>query len=195
MQSPGSMNLAPAQPMFGRICRAAWTLDASSKIAIASLIVGWFFMSTLTVSFGSLQHGVRFFDMSAVIADPTRLFFGIDSLLQRVLFGLICIACLGGPLLPQIIQRRAAWLGYLAPLVLMVLCGAILFSKTSGEFFSTPSNAGSVTGSFIRFANDLVNRGGGLVAKHISVGAGGYLALIASVFLAVHGLRRYRQSQ
>jgi hypothetical protein len=77
----------------------------------------------------------------------------------------------------------------------MVLCGAILFSKTSGEFFSTPGNAGSVTGSFIRFANDLVNRGGGLVAKHISVGAGGYLALIASVFLAVHGLRRYRQTQ
>jgi hypothetical protein len=189
------MDFTSTQPMLGRVCRAAWALDASSKIAIACLIVGWFFTSTLVVSFGSLEHGVRFFDMSAVIADPTRLFFGIDSLMQRVVFGLICIACLGGPLLPQLLQRRAAWLGYLAPLVLMVLCGAILFSKTSGEFFSTPGNAGTVTGSFIRFANDLVNRGGGLVAKHISVGAGGYLALIASVFLAVHGLRRYRQTQ
>jgi hypothetical protein len=195
MQTPGSMDLTPSQPMFGRVCRAAWTLDTPSKIAIAALIVGWFFISTLVVSFGSLQHGVRFFDMSAVIADPTRLFFGIDSLMQRVLFGLICIGCLAAPLLPQIVHRRSAWLGYLAPLVLMVLCGAILFSKTSGEFFSTPSNAGTVTGSFIRFANDLVNRGGGLVAKHISVGAGGYLALIASAFLAVHGLRRFRQRE
>jgi hypothetical protein len=189
------MDLTPAQPMLGRVCRAAWMLDAPSKIAIACLIVGWFFISTLVVSFGSLQHGVRFFDMSAVIADPTRLFFGIDSFVQRVLFGLICIGCLAGPLLPQIVRRRTAWLGYLAPLVLMVLCGALLFSKTSGEFFSTPSNAGSVTGSFIRFANDLVNRGGGLVSKHISVGAGGYLALIASVFLAVHGFRRFRQRE
>jgi hypothetical protein len=193
MQAPGSMDITPTQPMLGRVWRAVWALDASSKIAIACLIVGWFFISTLVVSFGSLQHGVRFFDMSAVIADPTRLFFGIDGSVQRVLFGLICIGCLAAPLLPQIVNRRAAWCGYLAPLVLMVLCGAVLFSKTSGEFFSTPSNAGTVTGSFIRFANDLVNRGGGLVAKHISVGAGGYLALAASVFLAVHGLRRFRQ--
>jgi hypothetical protein len=34
-----------------------------------------------------------------------------------------------------------------------------------------------------------------LVAKHISVGAGGYLALIASAYLAVHGLRRYRRRE
>jgi hypothetical protein len=168
-------------------------VDGLSLVALLGIFIGWFFLDTLVVSLGSLQHGVRFFDISAAIADPTRIFFGVDGSWQRILFGLICLLCLLAPLLPHRRPSRAAWLAYLAPLALMLLCGAFLYSKTSSEFFSSPTDANSLSGSVVRLANDLVHRGSGLVAKHISVGVGGYLALAGSLTAAVHGIRQFRR--
>ena len=193
MNTPRSLEVSSPQPLFGRALHAAAKLDASTKLAIVCVVFGWFFMNSLVVSLGSLQHGVRFFDMGAVIADPTRLFFGVDSSFQRVCFALLCIACLLAPLAPHLVDKRSAWLAYLAPLALIVACAALLYSRTSGEFFTAPSDARSVSGSFVRFANNLVHQGSGLVARHVAVGAGGYLALIGSAVLAVQGTKRFRQ--
>jgi hypothetical protein len=175
MHTPGSVDFTDAQPVLGRVCRALATLEASSMLAIAGVLMGWFFIDSMVVSLGSLHHGVRFFDMSAVIADPARLFLGVESSMQRVVFGVICLACLAAPLAPHLIKSRLAWLAYLAPLGLVVLCAALLYSRTSTEFF----------------ADDVVRHGVVLVAKHISIGAGGYLALIGSTFLGLQGVRRF----
>jgi hypothetical protein len=88
---------------------------------------------------------------------------------------------------------RALWLGYLAPLALMLICGALLFSRTSGEFIAAPSNVSRIGGNLIQFANDLVHHGGDLVARHVSIGVGGYLALAASLVLALQGVRGFRK--
>jgi hypothetical protein len=74
----------------------------------------------------------------------------------------------------------------------MVICGALLFSRTSRDFIAAPSNAGRVGGNLIQFANDLVHRGGDLVARHVSIGIGGYLALAAAIVLTLQGVRRLR---
>lgn len=151
------------------------TLEASGSLAVAGILIGWFFIDDLVVSLGSLHHGVRFFDMSAMIADPARLFLGVDSSMHRLLFGLICLACLAAPLAaPQLIRNRVAWLAHLAPLALVVLCTALLYSRTSAEFFA-----------------DDVARHGGLAGQYISLGAGGYLALIGSLLLGIQGVRRF----
>jgi hypothetical protein len=145
-------------------------------LAIGGILIGWFFIDYLVVSLGSLHHGVKFFDMSAMIADPARLFLGVDSSMQRLLFSIICLACLGAPLVaPQLLRDRVAWLAYLAPLALIALCAALLYSQTSAEVF----------------AGDIVQHGGGLAAKHISLGAGGYLALLGSLILGIQGVRRF----
>jgi hypothetical protein len=193
MDTPQSMDVSPAQPLLGRAMRALAKLEGSSKLAMVCVVFGWFFMNTLVVSLGSLQHGVRFFDMAAVIADPTRLFFGVDSALQRIVFGVICLLCLAAPLLPQVGKKRSAWLVYLAPLTLMSVCAVLLYERSSGEFFAPPSDTRALSASLIRFANDLVSHGGDLVARHISVGAGAYLALIGCAVLAAQGVRRYRR--
>ena len=44
------------------------------------------------------------------------------------------------------------------------------------------------------FANQLANRVGGMIARQIHVGSGGYLAVAASAFLAVKGLRGYQKA-
>jgi len=159
-------------------------------MAILAIFVGWFFVDTLVASLGSLQHGVRFFDISSAIADPTRIFFAIDASWRRGLFVLLCLLCLLAPILPHWRTARWAWAAYLAPLALMVACGALLYSQASSEFFSAPQDAQSLSSSVIHFANGLVHRGSGLVARHVSIGAGGYLAFAGSLVLAVQGMRR-----
>jgi hypothetical protein len=192
MDAPHSVEVPSNQPPIGRVARAFAELDGSSKLAMVCVVFGWFFMNTLVVSLGSLQHGVRFFDMSAVIADPSRLFFDVDTPFHRTFFGLVCLTCLLAPLAPHFVKRRIAWGGYLAPLALILVCAVMLYSRTSGEFFTAPPDARSTSGSFIRFANNWVHHGGDLVARHVSIGAGGYLALIGSIVLTVPGVRRFR---
>jgi hypothetical protein len=194
MDAPPSTDVSTPHPAFGRVVRAVAALEGSSRLAIVCVLFGWFFMNTLVVTLGSLQHGVRFFDMSSVIADPSRLFFDVDTPFHRICFCLTCLLSLSAPLAPHLVKKRAAWLGYLAPLALILVCGALLYSRSSGDFFAAPTAAKSVSSNFIRFANDLVHHGSGLVSRHISVGAGGYVALIGSLVLAVRGIRGLRHA-
>jgi hypothetical protein len=170
-------------------------LETAAKFALLCIFLGWFMTDALVVTLGSLHHGVRFFDVSAVIADPTRLFFGIRAPYQRIFFSLLCILCLGAPALPYLRRERVAWLGYLAPLILMLICAALLYSRASNEFFGTSNEASAVGGDLMRFANKFAHQGSSSVARHISIGVGGYLAFVASVVLALRGLRHYRALQ
>jgi hypothetical protein len=168
-------------------------LDTASLIALFSIFLGWFFIDTLAVSLGSLQHGVRFLDLPVVIADPTRMFFGIERTARTYVFGALCLVCVLLPFVVQLRHERWAWLALCAPLALMLICGALLYSRTSGEFFATPNDPASVGGNLIRFANGLVHRGSGTVARHVVVGVGGYLAFAGSLLLAASGLRGFRR--
>jgi hypothetical protein len=182
---------APPQPSrLARVLAAAAEMELSAKFAIVCVFFAWFFIDTLVVSLGSVTHGVRFFDAAAVIADPTRMFFSIDTTFGVLLFALLCLACLVLPLAPHFSRSRLAWLAYLAPLALIVVCGLLLYSKTSGEILATPSDASGLKGSVMSFANKLLQRGSDYVSKHVAVGAGGYVALIGSLFLAYTGIHR-----
>ena len=167
-------------------------IDAAGKIAIVCIFLSWFFLDTLIVTLGSLQHGVRFFDMSSVIGDPSRMFFGFRGWAHRAAFGLLCLACLGAPILPHLRPARALWLAYLAPLVLMGICAALLFSRTSGQFVAAPIDSAQIAGSVAQFANDLVHHSS-LMMRHVSVGIGGYLGMVASLVLALRGIRHFRR--
>ena len=200
MDAPPTLDVPSARPLLGRGMHAFLELDASSKLALIIVAMGWFFMNTLVASLGSFLHGVRFFDMSAIIGDPTRLFFGVNAPFHRIFFGLICLACLVAPLAPHLVaaptpleKRKSLWLCYAVPLVLMVVCGVLLYIRTSGDFFADPGDPNSMSGSLMHFANGLMRRGSDMVSRHISVGAGAYLALLGSSVLASQGVRRFRR--
>ena len=194
MDAPGNLQTAAPPTFVARLLNAAGQIELTSKIAMVCVFFGWFLVDTLVATLGSLQHGVRFFDMSAVIADPSRMFFGLQGSLHRVLFIPLCMVCALAPLWPHIRRMRMLWLSYIAPLALMLICGTLLFSRTSGEFIAAPSHAGRVGGNLIQFANDLVHHGGDLVARHVAIGVGGYLALAASLVLALQGVRGLRRT-
>jgi hypothetical protein len=168
-------------------------LDSTSIVALCCIFSSWFFIDTFVVTLGSLQHGVRFYDVPAVIADPTRMFLGTATTFRTFLFGGLCIICL---LLPITVYRRGerwAWFTLSAPLILMLVCGLLLYSRTSGEFFATPTNAAGVSGNLIHFANGLLHRGSGAVARHVNIGLGGYAAFVASLVLAISGVRGFKK--
>jgi hypothetical protein len=165
-------------------------LDLASLIALFCVFLSWFYIDTFTVTLGSLRHGVRFYDLPAVIADPTRMFFGIAATFRTYLFGALCVGCLVLPLAVYRRQERWIWLALLGPLGMTLLCGALLYYRTSGEFFAMPAEPASMAGNLIHFANSLVHQGGGVVARHVSIGVGGYLGFAAALvlaFLGVHG--------
>ena len=195
MDAPGNLQTAAPPTLAARLLKAAGQIELASKIAIVCVFFGWFLVDTLVVTLGSLQHGVRFFDISAVIADPSRMFFGLQGSAHRVFFIPLCLVCITAPLLPHFSRNsRVLWLTYIAPLTLMLICGALLVVRTSGEFIAAPSNAGRVAGNLVQFANDLVHHGSDLVARHVSIGIGGYLALAAGIVLALRGVRRFRSA-
>lgn len=187
-----SSNIAASPPLSTQLGSAAAQIEAASKIAIACIFVSWFLLDTLVVTLGSLQHGVRFFDLSAVIADPSRMFFGYQGWVHRALFGLLCTVCLGAPVLPHLRREKMLWLAYVAPLALTATCGVLLFWRTSGQFIAAPSDASRIAATVVQFANDLVHHSSALITRHVSIGVGGYLAFVASFVLALRGIRQLR---
>ena len=65
----------------------------------------------------------------------------------------------------------------------------VLWHRTGHALIQTDPN--TVAGDITRFANHVWSRGAGLVARHIAVAGGAYVALAGSVFLAVRGVLQY----
>jgi hypothetical protein len=189
MNAPGTFQTVAQPTLVARLITATAQIDLASKVAMGCVFFGWFLADTLVVTLGSLQHGVRFYDMSAMIADPSRMLFGLHGSWHRTIFLPLCLVCIFAPLVPHFRRIAALRLCYGAPLALMVICGVALFWRTSGDFIVAPGNAGRVGGNLIQFANDLVHHGGDLVARHVAIGIGCYLALAGSAVLALQGAR------
>ena len=172
---------------------AALDLTVAAWTAIFAILVGWVFLNTLVVTVGPVQHGVRFFEFSAAIANPPRILFGLDNdhMFNSILFGVFCCAVALAPLLARSLAPSLLTAAYFAPLALILMCGLALYLRTSGDLLAAPDARNTLGSDLIRLANDLLNRGTGVAARSVAVGAGGYLAALGSVWLAVQGGRRW----
>jgi hypothetical protein len=172
--------------------------DNTTWVAIACVLGGWFGMSTLVATFGPLQHAVRFYELPAAIKDPRWLLSGVGPApsLSSIVFGIVCLIVIAAPLLPRLgysySRAHIRWLTSSAPLLLMLLCGITLYVKSSSVHIEAES-MGRLGGYVARWANGAIGWTGDVVARHIAVGAGGYLSFIASGFLAVKGITDRRR--
>lgn len=173
---------------------AAVDLSVAAWVAVSSILIGWMFLNTLVVTVGPVQHRIRFFELSAVIANPPQVLFGLDNdhMVNSILFGSLCCAVALAPFLAHRLAPRLSSAAYFAPLALILVCGLVLYARTSGDLLNAPEAGNSLGGDLLRLANDLLNRGAGVAAKSVTVGAGGYLAALGSVWLAIQGGRRSR---
>jgi hypothetical protein len=162
---------------------------------MAAVLIGWTLLNTLVVTVGSVRHQIQFFELFAAIANPPRVLFGLDNghMLSSIICGLLCCVVAFAPALSRLFAPRLTTAAFFAPLAFMLLFALALYVRTSGDLLAAP-DSGNVLGSdLVRLANGLLNRGMGIAAKSVAVGAGGYVAAIASVWLAVQGGRRLRR--
>jgi hypothetical protein len=171
-------------------------VDRNTWIALVCLVVGWFFLATVVTTLGPMKQKYHFFDMLTVMLNPAWLLYGMGSShpMEAVAFGLLDVAVLVLPIVPFATRKRSAWLLSVAPLLLMLLCGVELYERTAGPYFAATERAGSFAQALVHFGNSVAEGAGNAVARHISVGLGAYLALAASLYLAVKGLRAFRDA-
>jgi hypothetical protein len=187
--------MGAAEPAWMPWLRAAGRLDPSTWLAMLCVVIGWFFMNTLVVSIGPINHAFRFFDMLAIIDNPMQLFVGIKPVhyFEVTLFTLLCAGALCAPVMPYVRGDRTSWLAYLVPLLLTVVAYLWLYVRTSGDFFATPADAGTLSSDVIRFANDLLHRGSEPIARRVAIGAGSYVSIAGGAALAIRGILGYRR--
>jgi hypothetical protein len=168
-------------------------LDWVALAAAAVIVIGWFGLSTFVTQFPGVALRFRFYHLWSVLGNPSRLVTGLgdaDSV-RGFLFGGLCLVVALTVIVPYLVKQRGAWLAYLAPLALMVICGALLYAKTAGNLLADPGRSG-LQSQVIAFANKLANRMSDSVAQHITIGLGAYVSFAASLFLAARGLLRFR---
>ena len=160
--------------------------------AVGVVFLGWFLLDTLSTSLGALGLDFHFFDMAAIIAQPARLFTGIGSSSEwlSILFGIVCLAVLAATLLAYVSGSRLARLARLGPLLLMLVCGGLLYHETSQDTFTAAVNSGDVTAALVNLANVMARHSVGVAARHIGIGAGAWIAAVGALYLGYTGLRR-----
>jgi hypothetical protein len=137
---------------------------------------------------------VRFYDLGTVLRDPSWLVHGAGSAhaLEAFAFGTLSALVLLAPLAAHRFGSRSSWLLYALPLALMLLCGIILYAKTSQPYVRASSETGAVGALLARVANNVIGQAADTIARRISIGAGGYLALVAAAYLAYQGWKGFR---
>jgi hypothetical protein len=170
-------------------------LDWAVLLPVACVTCGWFLMASLITDLGALQLQFRFYNVLTLMHSPGSIATGASgdrATIDACLFGAVCGVAVLAALAPVISRRKVAWLGCVAPFSLMALCGAILYHGFSQDFIADSGALGETGSRLIHLANELAGKVGTVVARQIHVGAGGYVSLIASAFLAVKGLRGYQ---
>ncbi|HTW37772.1 MAG TPA: hypothetical protein VMD49_04310 [Steroidobacteraceae bacterium] len=174
--------------------RSTTGTDVVALGAAACILIGWFGMSTLVTELAGVHLTFHFYNMWSVVANPTRLLTGLgdgDSV-RGLLFGVLCLAIGLTVFVPYRLRQRGAWLLYLAPLALMLACGALLYERTATELFADTGRYGAIESQFVTFANKIADSMSRSLAQHITLGLGAYVSFAASLVLAARGVARFR---
>jgi hypothetical protein len=171
-------------------------IDRAALAAVGAIGVAWFLMATLVVNFGPWRQSIHFYDVWAVIQDPGGRLSGVNGshAFATLGFGILCAATVLAPAISIIYKRTDVRWTYLLPFVLMTVSGLTLYAKTSGSYFPSGSSH-SVSAFMAHIAQSAVNRASDTVASHISIGAGAYVAMFCSCFLALRGLSAWRATE
>lgn len=167
-------------------------------IAMTALLVGWFFLNTVWVQM-SQQYGVgmSFWKILGVINTPGGLMTGLGGADGSAgLYGFFCLVALAAPLAAYFWNDRRAHLGGLLPLLFMVLVGWMIYKGVSDGMRHAQGVAGMLGSA--ETGRMMENMGSEMLSaalRSISMGAGVYVAVLASLFLAARGLIKFLASK
>lgn len=156
----------------------------STLAAVAALAVAWFFLGTISLQVTpGYAIGVTFWKLLAVLNSPAGIIAGIKSGPAGTgVYGVLAAVALFAPLAPLFWKDRRANLGGLLPLAFMLLVAVIAYgSVTSGANDVASGLGGRLAGDMARAMQEHAAR---QALRAVSLGAGFYLAITASLYLA-----------
>lgn len=162
--------------------------------AMAALLAGWFFLSTVSIQV-SPQYilGLSFWKLLGALNSPAGLMSGLGGASGGSgLYGFLCVVALVAPLAPQVWKDRRAHLGGMLPLAFMLLVALMIYSGVSDGLKQAQGMAGFLGGDQAsRVTESVTSMMLREAMRAISIGAGGYLALLASLYLAGRGAMKF----
>jgi hypothetical protein len=166
-------------------------VGVKTLVAMALVLLGWFFLSIASVDFLGDKISATFYDLMRVLNHPQN---GMATIAGQAhsgagFYGFLTIVALLSPLVPHVIKTRATWLAYCAPAAWMVLAALIGYLKVHSSISEAQRQLGSFGGAqFGGMARGFMRE----ALNALSIGLGAYLAIAAAVYLAYVGVRRYR---
>jgi hypothetical protein len=166
----------------------AQLIGIPTLVAMALILIGWFFFSAVSVEFLGDKVSATFYDFMRVLNNPQNGLATIAG--QRSsgagFYGFLCIVALFAPLIPHVIKRRETWLAYCAPAAWMVLALLIGYWKVSSGIAEAQRQFGGFGGGGVarEFMSEALNA--------VSIGFGAYLSVAAAAYLAYVGVKHYR---
>lgn len=160
-------------------------------IALAALIVGWFFLPAVSMNLGFMgKNSVTFYEGLKLLNSGGIAALGGGS---AGIYGLLVFVSLLAVLLPQVWSDRRAGFAMAAPLALMLLVGIISYFKVSSQFSAGEEAAEAFGGAeFQQMARAAAEQAAAEMRKAISIGLGTYVSVIAAAFLAWQGWGKTR---
>jgi hypothetical protein len=159
-----------------------------SLVAAGALIVGWFFLSAVSVKTPLGSLGFTFWQVLGFLNSSNALetvFQSGRASASTGFYGFLAVAALAGPFIHHFWKDRRAVLGGLLPLLFMLLVGFMVNSALSSV--GADADAGLFKEMAARMREEMM--------KAISVGFGVYLSLIASLYFAGISAKKFLAGQ
>lgn len=173
--------LAAARAKGGALASSAVArFGMPTLVATGLLIIGWFFLSTISINAGFLGKLDFTFWRVLSFVNAKNAFEALGTLKDggsAGFYGLLAVIALVGPFLSAFWKDRRAVLGGLLPLLFMLLVALLVRNAIASATAGAPA--------------EMMDAARDEIAKQISVGMGAYVSLLAAVYLAFISVKKF----
>lgn len=177
--------LASARDKGGKLAAAAVArFGLPTLAAVGVLFLGWFSFSALSIQTPLGRLDYTFWQLLGLLNSSSpleRVLQGAQGTTNSGIYGLLAVGALLGPFMPYVWKGRRAALGGCLPLCFMVIVGWLLRNSVSSL-----TNVGG-SGEFLQ---EMAQRASQELMRAISLGVGTYIAIAASIYLAVTAIKK-----
>ncbi|HWA96538.1 MAG TPA: hypothetical protein VG844_18210 [Terracidiphilus sp.] len=149
-------------------------------IAAGLVIVGWFFMATVSLNAGFAGKFEFTFWHVLTLLNSSNLMDAMQSAQGKGsagFYGFLAIAALAGPFISAFWKDKRALLGGLLPVLFMLLVAILVKHSLSSATADMPAE----------FAKEMSKQ----ISKQISIGMGAYLSLLSSLYLGFVSVKKF----
>jgi hypothetical protein len=173
--------LAVARARGGALASSAVARFGMPTLAATGLlIVGWFFLSTISINAGFLGKMDFTFWRVLSFVNAKNAFEALGTLKDggsAGFYGLLALIALAGPFLATFWKDRRAVLGGLLPLLFMLLVALLVRSAVSSATAGAPA--------------EMMDAARSEMMKQVSIGMGAYVSLLAAIYLAFISVKKF----